>query len=300
MRVFAFIALFVAAIQGAHTISSLTLGPWIVRLADIYRPVRLAYSPLGFAVVALLVFVVTIEHVDRRTLTDFGFRLDRRWWRSLGVGVAFGVGIVTVVFLIELFFGVVRITAVLDKGGAPSLGIALAVSFVFVAGSAIFGEIVFCAYPVRNIYDGLSQVIGQRRAGVIALLTPGCFFVLLSAGESGMTPLGLASLMIIGMAAAATYLVTGQMALMIGIDIAWNFAETFLFGYPIPGDIALDAGMIRITQSGPDWLTGGAYGPEAGVIGFGVLVIAVILAVALNRRRFVSLGARALTPEARV
>ncbi|MCB1307785.1 MAG: hypothetical protein KDK30_06385, partial [Leptospiraceae bacterium] len=40
-----------------------------------------------------------------------------------------------------------------------------------------------------------------------------------------------------------------------------------VFGFPVSGTRFMDVTIISIQQHGPAWLTGGAFGPEAGIFG---------------------------------
>ncbi len=71
-------------------------------------------------------------------------------------------------------------------------------------------------------------------------------------------------------------LLTGELALPIGLHIAWNFFEGNVFGFPTSGAQA-GATFIAIAQGGPELWTGGLFGPEAGL----VVVPALLLGAAL-------------------
>ena len=60
--------------------------------------------------------------------------------------------------------------------------------------------------------------------------------------------------------------------------LGWNFFQGPFLGFAISGDSSHTA-WIRLLDVGPAWLTGGAFGPEAGVIAapailFGLFFIA--------------------------
>ncbi|GCE28850.1 abortive infection protein [Dictyobacter alpinus] len=46
---------------------------------------------------------------------------------------------------------------------------------------------------------------------------------------------------------------------------AWNWAEGNIFGMQVSGMTISGGTLIKLAPSGPDWLTGGVYGPEASV-----------------------------------
>ena len=64
----------------------------------------------------------------------------------------------------------------------------------------------------------------------------------------------------------SSYVLTGRLALPMGLHIAWNFFEGNVFGLPVSGVETVGATFVSIEQSGPLLLTGGAFGPEAGVL----------------------------------
>jgi uncharacterized protein len=66
-----------------------------------------------------------------------------------------------------------------------------------------------------------------------------------------------------GVLLAAAYVATRTLWLPIGLHMAWNFFEGPVYGAPVSG-IELPAFLLAHFP-GPAWLTGGPFGPEAGV-----------------------------------
>ena len=73
-----------------------------------------------------------------------------------------------------------------------------------------------------------------------------------------------------------------------------------MFGFPVSG---LDAGatFISIEQGGPPLITGGAFGPEAGLIGIAAMILGSILTILWVRVRYGRTGIleRLVTPDLR-
>ncbi len=79
------------------------------------------------------------------------------------------------------------------------------------------------------------------------------------------------------------FLRTGQLWLSIGLHIGWNFFEGVVFGFPVSG---LDIyHLIRLQIQGPEIWTGGAFGPEAGLIVLPALGIGAVLIYLYTRNR---------------
>ena len=89
-------------------------------------------------------------------------------------------------------------------------------------------------------------------------------FGILHLGNPNATWISAAGIFLAGIFLAYGYTSTKQLWLPIGLHIGWNFFEGVVFGFPVSG---LDMfTLTRITVSGPELVTGGAFGPEAGLI----------------------------------
>ena len=75
----------------------------------------------------------------------------------------------------------------------------------------------------------------------------------------------------------SSYVLSGRLALAMGLHIAWNFFEGNVFGLPVSGVEPVGATFLSIEQSGPLLFTGGAFGPEAGVLTNAASVLGFLL-----------------------
>jgi hypothetical protein len=67
-----------------------------------------------------------------------------------------------------------------------------------------------------------------------------------------------------GLLLAFCYVRTGKLWLSIGLHVGWNFFEGVVFGFPTSGVTIYS--LLHIHVTGPALWTGGAFGPEAGLI----------------------------------
>ena len=72
----------------------------------------------------------------------------------------------------------------------------------------------------------------------------------------------------------------------IGLHITWNFFQRNLFGFPVSGVESFQTTFIATDQSGPQLWTGGAFGPEAGLLTPVATLVGVLLIILWVRYRY--------------
>jgi hypothetical protein len=94
-----------------------------------------------------------------------------------------------------------------------------------------------------------------------------------------------------GILFGAAYILTGRLAMPIGIHIAWNLFQGNVFGFPVSGTTfsSETVTIFSIQQSGPELWTGGAFGPEGGLLGLLVIIAGIFLIVGWVRIRYGSI-----------
>jgi uncharacterized protein len=224
--------------------------------------------------------------LDRRRFIDYGFHLSRAWWLDLGFGLALGLFLMAGVYALALAIGWVKVTgALLSPPGRPFVAAILA-DVVLVVGIAVWEEMVFRGYLIKNLAEGLySKIIGARWATVIAILIPSLLFGWLHSSEANATTLSTINTMIFGVVFGAAYALTGELALPIGLHFAWDFVQAFGLGRR--GD-APGLGAFLVVVEGDSaarlW-TGWPFTVEGGLLGTGALVVGLLLIAAWVRLR---------------
>jgi len=234
----------------------------------LFAVLTVVYLVLQLVVMVGSVYVAG-RFLDRRQFRDFGLNVDRRWWVDLGFGLALGAVLMTGIFLFELFVGWIAVRDVffIARAGSPFWPWFLwgLVSFVAVG---IYEELLFRGYLITNIAEGLTWFgrVGAAGAVVLAVLVTSVFFGVAHAGNPNATLASTAGIVVAALMLAGGYVLTGELAIPIGIHITWNFFQGPVYGFPVSGTNG-GVALVAIEQSGPVVLTGGAFGPEAGVIG---------------------------------
>ncbi|WP_299210833.1 CPBP family intramembrane glutamic endopeptidase [uncultured Dokdonia sp.] len=186
------------------------------------------------------------------------------------------IGSFSVVFL--LFIG--KVTGILSVAVAakiPSLSSLLLFAFkMFLV--AVLEETFFRGYLFTNIYDGFkSETVTKKQAILIAVMLSSVLFGLAHIGTNNASLLSIIFLSINGMVWCIPFIITKNLGLSIGLHLSWNFAQTQI-GFTMSGNKAVNS-FYSIQNNGSDILTGGDYGPEAGIIGLVGFMMMLVLSI---------------------
>ncbi|HTJ63831.1 MAG TPA: CPBP family intramembrane glutamic endopeptidase [Alphaproteobacteria bacterium] len=218
---------------------------------------------IAFGVYAILSW----RRAGASVAAGLGLSADSRAARDFVVGVAITSAVMLAILAVELALGGVRVTRVpFAAGAAAKAGLAL-----IIQGGV--DELLMRGMLI----SGLALALGGRR--LAAVLIASVLFGLAHMFFKGASGESVISNAIGGITYGLAFILTGRIWLGLGLHFAWNFAEGPLLGFPVSG-YDFGAGVFHIADLGPVWMTGGAYGPEGGVVGiaFRFVVIAAVLA----------------------
>jgi len=242
-------------------------------------PIFMATSGIVSLVLALFVVWFVGRFFDRRPFSGFGLRIDKEWWLDFGFGLFLGALLMTGVFLVESAAGWVAVTEafVATNGGAPFFPTILAPLALFIC-VGIYEELLSRGYQLRNMAEGLNfPSVGPKRAIVLAWVLSSSIFGLLHFANPNATVVSTVNIAFAGLLLGSGYVLTGQLAIPIGLHMTWNFLQGNVFGFPVSGLEPVGATFLSTKQGGPILFTGGVFGPEAGLLGLGAMIAGILL-----------------------
>lgn len=187
-----------------------------------------------------------------------GLSLHRSWFRDLVVGTALGLLSLAVATAIATVAGGLHFA-----GPNRSSILPIAQTLIFSAAlfilAALAEEALFRGYPLQTFARTQLAWLG-------VLLTSVPFAAAHLKNPNVIQPFTSINTALAGVWLAAAYLRTRSLWFPLGIHWSWNWALGSLFGLPVSGitEIAPHP-LLRGTDLGPGWLTGGAYGIEGGL-----------------------------------
>lgn len=264
LLLFAF-SLFIGLIFAAYYImqgsSPTDVGPQVVAL--------LTTLP-GLTAVEILQLGITIgaiyfwRHlVDKRSVRSLGIRLTSGWWREFLLGAILVALMWTFIFVFAVSSLSVSVESM--RLAPASLLTRLGLSLVLVILIGFNEELDARGYVLQNLAEGIgfpgAILVSAIYFGILHLLNPGA---------------GLASTIgvaLFGVLAALGYWATGHIWMPIGMHAAWNLFEGPIYGFLVSG--ANLGGVFVLRVNGPEWVTGGTFGPEAGALTIVPMVIMI-------------------------
>ena len=202
--------------------------------------------------------------LDYRSFSSLGFQIDRSIVSDLFIGFLIPGLMMALIFLVEYTAGWIQFqgwswqTVGMGQSVIGLLG-GLA-AFVMVG---ISEEIFSRGYHLQNLIEGLNLHW--------ALFLSSSIFALMHFFNPSTSLMSTLGLLAAGYFLAYGWVRTRRLWLPIGLHIGWNFFEGNVFGFQVSG---LDTFRLLLhTPSGPEYITGGTFGPEAGLIALPAMLL---------------------------
>lgn len=230
---------------------------------------------LNFLIITGSVYIAR-RWLDKRSFESLGLKLDKQTLLDIlaGIGITFvQMGFIYILMLALGWLTFMGFAWQFDPLQAVMRGvITFFIVFIIVGWNE---ELLSRGYQLQTIASGINLFWG--------VIISSAVFGLLHLGNPNATWVSAVGIFFAGVYLAYGYIRTGQLWLSIGLHIGWNFFEGVVFGFPVSG---LDIyALTRIKVQGPELWTGGAFGPEAGLIVLPSLILGAFLIYLYTRMR---------------
>jgi len=234
-----------------------------------------ALQYVGISLVTLTLYFVMFRYVDQRSWNFSGLILSRQWLKELAAGIIIAAVVMGIIFAAIWQSGGLVVNGFgWERNGQNYWLIPVSIFFIQMVSVGFYEEVLSRGYLIPNIKEGLSiGKITPFRATLISVLFSSALFGLAHAANPEASYTAVFNIILAGIMLAIPFIITGRLALSIGLHFSWNFFQGGVFGFRVSG-LEIRNSIIQIQQKGPEWWTGGAFGPEAGLSGIiGILFI---------------------------
>ena len=275
-------------IEGGLWLSSELVGPFSIAigyLTEFFSPGNgvasiqefffhyILYYELFSFVFILLLFIFWVKVIEKNSLSSLGF-VKKNWLKYLGWGILLSL----------LQMGVIALVYQVGGIGTFELNELSLEPILFILG----------LFPFWLLQGGTEEVatrgwlltrIAARTNLPLAIAISSSLFGILHMGNAGVTFLSVLNIILDGVLAGLLFIYTDSIWLVVAQHGTWNYVQGNLLGFQVSGTGA-DASIFSFTMgSGPDWLTGGAFGAEGSIITTLVLLVSLVIVHRLGERK---------------
>ena len=248
---------------GAILIGTLIMGP-----ANPGSAFFLTLNGLVSTTVALVVGWLCGKYLEGLPFSALGASFKDRWLVNLLIGLVGGAATFAIGAGVGVLFGGLWFTFNSD---APENSIAwtLLISFAVFAAAAAFEEALFRGY--------ILQTFVRANLAWPAIIATSLLFGAVHLGNPNANWISSANTALAGIWFGVAYLKTRDLWFVTGLHLAWNWTQGSIFGVEVSGltDIVQQP-LMRESDIGPAWLTGGNYGIEGGIATTVALIVSML------------------------
>lgn len=216
-------------------------------------------------VILLILSLLAARYLDKRASATVGYMFHSRWLKEYLLGVFLGFMLIAIIFFFELSCGFIKAEIkVISLALLKNIFILSLVTRIF---QTAFEELFFRGYLYQNLIEGTNVFIATAFLSILFgaghLLTPSATWIV-----------GI-NLTVFGVMHALGYLRTRSLWFSSGLHFGWNFFGDRIFSLAVSGTQSVNT-ILTVKQKGPSWITGGQYGPEAGVPALFLMIAACL------------------------
>ncbi|MGT2771976.1 CPBP family intramembrane glutamic endopeptidase [Streptococcus marimammalium] len=229
---------------------------------------------LASVVQMMLTFFATLFAllaVAKLKAKDFGF--TKTVGQDISKGLLYGFGAISVVALVLVLLGAVNMTFNFHFGSIPTIILAM-LMFTF---QGPLEELVYRSYLMPHFGKQLGMVKG--------ILLSSVFFTLIHALNPGIGFMPIVNLFLASLVFSLIYYLTESFWLVGAAHAVWNFSQGIIYGSLVSGNPIKESIFTATPIKGMDFISGGSFGFEGGVITslLGIILM-VLLIIAVKKK----------------
>lgn len=269
---------------GGSLIGSLATVPLFLALKNIplfsnnKDLLSLLITLFSFVFISLLVFF-RVKVIEKRSLSSIGFNKNN-WLKKYSLGFLIGLAMMSIIVLILFPFGYITV----EKNPIQPVGISAIASVLVI----LFGWIIQGATEEIVTRGWLLNILSTKYNIGVGLLISSTLFGLMHLTNPNVNYIAVINIILVGLFYGLYVIKTNDLWAVCGMHSAWNFAQGNLFGFKVSGlDVSVGS-LIDLNLVGSDFVTGGIFGPEAGITATFILLASIGILLFIDKKRYFS------------
>ena len=232
----------------------------------------------SFAFISLLVFF-RVKVIEKRSFSSIGFNKNN-WLKKYSLGFLIGLAMMSIIVLILFPFGYITV----EKNPIQPVGISAIASVLVI----LLGWIIQGATEEIVTRGWLLNVLSTKYNIGVGLLISSTLFGLMHLTNPNVNYIAVINIILVGLFYGLYVIKTNDLWAVCGMHSAWNFAQGNIFGFKVSGlDVSVGS-LIDLNLVGSDFVTGGIFGPEAGITVTFILLASIGILLFIDKKRYFS------------
>ena len=232
----------------------------------------------SFAFISLLVFF-RVKVIEKRSFSSIGFNKNN-WLKKYSLGFLIGLAMMSIIVLILFPFGYITI----EKNPIQPVGVSAIASVLVI----LLGWIIQGATEEIVTRGWLLNVLSTKYNIGVGLLISSTLFGLMHLTNPNVNYIAVINIILVGLFYGLYVIKTNDLWAVCGMHSAWNFAQGNIFGFKVSGlDVSVGS-LIDLNLVGSDFVTGGIFGPEAGITATFILLASIGILLFIDKKRYFS------------
>lgn len=251
------------AISNGRTVSTTDIQVEITRIMTTGKYSQVISQGVDFAIL-LLVLLFILKKIDKKDFRKIGLVKMSSHLKELLYGLLLGAASMTCIFFILYFKGDITLSNSLSSPKFIPATFTGLIVFIIVGIKEELLSRGYCITALNSMgKPWLSIIISSLIFSSLHLFNP------------NVKMLGLFNIVIVGLLFGYMYVKTENLWMPIGYHITWNYFQGNIFGFPVSG--TSPSGIYTFSNVKDNIFTGGAFGPEAGILTTIVIIIGAVV-----------------------
>ena len=237
----------------------------LLDLTSLDKDYRNLLKGLFVSISCIFSYILFFKKYDKRVVTEFA---TNRLVKNLFIGFAVGFILQSLTIL------------VIYLNGSYSVVKINPISFILIPFALMFTVAIIEEVLVRGI---IFRIMEEKLGSYISLTFSSVLFGVLHLANPNVTLISAICITTAGFLMGATFIYSRNLWMPIALHFAWNFTQSGIFGAITSGNEKTNSLIVAKIQ-GPEFITGGEFGPEGSIQAIVFCAIGTIIFLVLSQR----------------
>jgi len=238
----------------------------LLALTPLDRDYRNLLKGLFVSFSCIFSYILFFKKYDKRTITEFA---TKGLAKNLLIGISIGFILQSCTILVMYLNGNYSIVNINP------------VSFILIPFTIMFTVAIIEEILVRGI---IFRIVEEKLGSYISLTISSVLFGILHLANPHGTLISGICITMAGFMLGAAFIYSRNLWFPIALHFAWNFTQSGIYGAITSGNEKTNS-LLEAKIQGPEFITGGEFGPEGSIQAIVFCALGTILLLALSRKQ---------------